>query len=262
MAWFSVATITRRERTQYDAVPGQVPAERDVTQRPPHQAYDLRSFGRRRGRGLSPRQKGLWDEVLPQVALPLDAAGLGRPAGLFTPPATEVWLEIGFGGGEHLLWQAAHNPHVGLIGCEPFEDGVIKVLSAIAAEGLTNIRVHPDDGRPVLRGLPDASIGRAFILFPDPWPKKRHHKRRLLAPDTIADLARVLRRGSELRVGTDWGEYAAVILQVVLGSGAFAWTAERADDWRQRPSDWPQTRYEAKALQDGRRCYYFRFTKR
>jgi tRNA (guanine-N7-)-methyltransferase len=228
----------------------------------PGNSRDLRSFGRRRGRGLSPRQRALCEEVLPRVSVPLDPAALLSPAALFTPPATETWLEIGFGGGEHLLWQAAHNPQVGLIGCEPFQDGVVKVLGAIAAEGIANIRVHPDDARPLLRMLPDASIGRAFVLFPDPWPKKRHHKRRLLSPDTISDLARVLRNRGELRIGTDSGDYAAAILQVVLGAGAFTWMAERAADWGQRPSDWPQTRYEAKALRDGRRCYYFRFMKR
>ena len=234
---------------------------RDVTQPPPCQDRDLRSFGRRRGRGLSPRQRQLWDEVLPRVSLPLDAAALRNPAALFTPPSTDVWLEIGFGGGEHLLWQAAHNSQVGLIGCEPFEAGVAKVLSAISTDGLGNIRVHPDDARPLLRLLPDASIARAFVLFPDPWPKKRHHKRRLLTPETVSDLASVLRPAGEFRIGTDDGDYACAILQVVLGSGAFAWTAEGAGDWRCRPSDWPRTRYEAKALQEGRRCYYLRFSR-
>ena len=233
----------------------------NATQQPGN-SRDLRSFGRRRGRSSSPRQRALWEEVLPRVAVPLDSAALRNPAALFTPPATEAWLEIGFGGGEHLLWQAAHNPEVGFIGCEPFQDGVVKVLGAIAAEGVANIRVHPDDARPLLRMLPEASIGRAFVLFPDPWPKKRHHKRRLLSPDTASDLARVLRNGGELRVGTDSGDYAAAILQVVLGSAAFAWMAESAADWSVRPSDWPKTRYEAKALRDRRRCYYFRFIKR
>ena len=192
----------------------------------------------------------------------MDPAAVRDPSALFPSSIIEIWLEIGFGGGEHLLWQAAHNPRVGLIGCEPFEDGVIKVLAAIASENLANIRIHPDDARPVLRLLPDASIGRAFILFPDPWPKKRHRKRRLLERETVADLARVLRREGELRVGTDDGDYASAILQVVLGSGAFAWTAQGAEDWRCRRPDWPKTRYEAKALQEGRRCYYFRFIKR
>jgi tRNA (guanine-N7-)-methyltransferase len=193
------------------------------------------------------------------VALPLDAAGLHRPAELFTPPAGKVWLEIGFGGGEHLIWQAAHNPTVGLIGCEPFEDGVVKVLSAIDNEGLANVRVHADDGRPLLRLLPDASVDRAFVLFPDPWPKQRHRKRRLVSGETVAELARIVRTGGELRVATDIGEYACAILLAVLGNGRFRWLAAGPEDWRSRVSDWPQTRYEAKALREGRRCYYLRF---
>jgi tRNA (guanine-N7-)-methyltransferase len=178
---------------------------------------------------------------------------------LFTPSASEVWLEIGFGGGEHLIWQATHNPNVGLIGCEPFEDGVVKVLSTVDAEPLANIRVHADDGRPLLRLLPDASIARAFILFPDPWPKRRHHKRRLVSSETVAELARIVRADGELRVATDIGEYACAILQAVLGHGSFGWMAAGPEDWRNRVTDWPQTRYEAKALREGRRCYYFRF---
>jgi tRNA (guanine-N7-)-methyltransferase len=208
---------------------------------------------------LSPRQKGLWQHVLPRVALPRDASALLRPAELFTPSASEVWLEIGFGGGEHLIWQATHNPNVGLIGCEPFEDGVVKVLSTVDAEPLANIRVHADDGRPLLRLLPDASIARAFILFPDPWPKRRHHKRRLVSSETVAELARIVRADGELRVATDIGEYACAILQAVLGHGSFGWMAAGPEDWRNRVTDWPQTRYEAKALREGRRCYYFRF---
>jgi tRNA (guanine-N7-)-methyltransferase len=208
---------------------------------------------------LSPRQKGLWQHVLPRLALPRDASALRRPAELFTPSASEVWLEIGFGGGEHLIWQATHNPNVGLIGCEPFEDGVVKVLSTVDAEPLANIRVHADDGRPLLRLLPDASIARAFILFPDPWPKRRHHKRRLVSSETVAELARIVRADGELRVATDIGEYACAILQAVLGHGSFGWMAAGPEDWRNRVTDWPQTRYEAKALREGRRCYYFRF---
>ena len=193
---------------------------------------DLRSYGRRRGRVLSARQKHLWQQVLPQIALPPGAEALRRPAALFTPPVADVWLEIGFGGGEHLIWQATHNPHVGFIGCEPFEDGVVKVLSAVEAGAIANIRIHGDDGRPLLRLLPGASIGRTFILFPDPWPKKRHHKRRLVSTATASDLARIMRAGSELRIATDIGEYATAILRVVMGHGAFRWVASSPADWR------------------------------
>ena len=162
---------------------------------------------------------------------------------------------------EHLLWQARANPHVGLIGCEPFEDGVVKALSAIEREKLANIRLHADDARPLLRWLPDAAIARAFILFPDPWPKKRHHKRRLVSTATLRELARVMRPGAELRVATDIGEYARWILLAVREQHSFRWTAEGPRDWRERGADWPSTRYEQKALREGRRCAYFRFRR-
>ena len=195
------------------------------------------------------------------MALPLDAHALQRVSDMFAPAVNKIWLEIGFGGGEHLIWQAAHNRDVGLIGCEPFEDGVVKVLDAIDTEGLANIRIHADDGRPLLRLLPEASVDRVFVLFPDPWPKKRHHKRRLVSSETVTELARLLRSGGELRVATDIGEYACAILHAVLGHGGFCWAATGPGDWRNRPTDWPPTRYEAKALREGRRCYYFGFRR-
>jgi tRNA (guanine-N7-)-methyltransferase len=222
---------------------------------------DLRSYGRRRARAPSARQQALWRDVLPRVAVPEDAAALARPAELFAQPAREVWLEIGFGGGEHLVWQAKEHPEVGFIGCEPFEDGVIKLVSAIDKERVTNIRVCAGDARPLLRMLPPASVGRAFILFPDPWPKKRHHKRRIVSTDSLAEVARILRPGGELRIATDAAEYASAILNVAMHNAALRWVARSASDWRQRPPDWPQTRYEAKALAAGRRCYFFRFER-
>jgi tRNA (guanine-N7-)-methyltransferase len=180
---------------------------------------------------------------------------------LFAPPVAEVWLEIGFGGAEHLLWQARANPRVGLIGCEPFADGVVKALSAIEGANLSNVRIHADDARPLLRWLPAASLARTFILFPDPWPKKRHHKRRLVSQATLAELARVMRRGAELRIATDVADYARAILWVVNQQQSFRWTAAGPDDWRERGVDWPPTRYEQKALLAGRRCSYFRFQR-
>ena len=230
-----------------------------MTDHPRHE--DLRSYGRRRARAPSGRQQALWREVLPRVAVPDDAAALADVRALFTPPVREVWLEIGFGGGEHLVWQAKAHPDVGLIGCEPFEDGVIKLVSAIEREGLSNVRVCAGDARPLLRRLPEASLGRVFILFPDPWPKKRHHKRRIVSAATLVEVARVLRPGGELRIATDVAEYASVILDVAQRSPVLRWTAQGPQDWRQRPPDWPQTRYEAKAVAAGRRCYFFRFER-
>jgi tRNA (guanine-N7-)-methyltransferase len=222
---------------------------------------DLRSYGRRRARAPSARQKALWEDVLPRVAVPSDPERLARLQDLFPQPVRDTWLEIGFGGGEHLVWQARRHPDVGFIGCEPFEDGVVKLLSAIVLEDLSNVRVYAADARPLLRLLPEASIGRVFILFPDPWPKKRHHKRRLVSPGTLSDLARVMRPGAELRLATDVSEYASVMLRAALANRALVWTAGGPDDWRRRTSDWPETRYERKAAGEGRRCYYFRFQR-
>ncbi|MEQ1714923.1 MAG: tRNA (guanosine(46)-N7)-methyltransferase TrmB, partial [Hyphomicrobium sp.] len=172
-----------------------------------------------------------------------------------------LWLEIGFGGGEHLLWQAEHNPDVTIIGCEPFEDGVIKVLTRIDDTHLENICLHMGDARDVLRWLPQASISRAFILFPDPWPKRKHRKRRLVNASTLALLARAMKPGGELRIGTDIGDYARTILQAFRDQTAFHWQAEGPQDWRIRPTDWPPTRYEQKAEREGRCRYYFRFLR-
>jgi len=221
----------------------------------------LRSYGRRRGRAPSVRQASLWQNALPRFALDLAQPLPPRIGELFAPPVADVWLEIGFGGGEHLVWQARHNPDVGLIGCEPFQDGVVKVLSAIEEEQLTNIRLHADDARPLLRWLPEASIGRAFILFPDPWPKKRHHKRRLVSAATLGELARIMRSGAELRIATDDGEYARWMLLAIDRQRNFSWTSTGPADWRERGPDWPPTRYEQKARKAGRRCYYCRFRR-
>jgi tRNA (guanine-N7-)-methyltransferase len=212
---------------------------------------EIRSFGRKRARKPSPRGERLWRDVLPKVTFPLTSPTLASP----------LWLEIGFGGAEHLLWQAQHNPAVTLIGCEPFEDGVIKALAGIEERALSNVLLHPDDARDLLRALPDASLDRAFILFPDPWPKRKHAKRRLVSTPTLDLLARVMKPGAELRVGTDIGDYARTMLLALTAHKAFTWPALGPDDWRIRPDDWPETRYEQKAAREGRTRYYFRFQR-
>ena len=221
----------------------------------------LRSYGRRKARPLSGRQERLLAELLPTLRIPLDAPAPEPLARLFRPAVADIWLEIGFGSGEHLLWQAEHNPRVGLIGCEPFINGVASLLGKIEGARMQTIRVHDGDAREVLTWLPDRSLGRIFILFPDPWPKKRHAKRRLLTPETIAHLARVLAPGGELRLATDSGPYAGEALRALLAGGHFAWTAERAEDWRTRHPDWPETRYERKALSEGRKPAYLSFRR-
>jgi tRNA (guanine-N7-)-methyltransferase len=218
---------------------------------------ELRSFGRRRARTFGPRQQRLWSENLSKFTLDLT-----QPAATQLPADRDVWLEIGFGGAEHLLWQAGHNPDVTLIGCEPFEDGVVKALGGIEDRALGNIRLHADDARPLLRWLPDHSVSRAFILFPDPWPKKKHVKRRLIGTPLLDELARVMNPGAELRVGTDIGDYARTILLAIMPHPAFEWPARGPEDWRIRGEDWPETRYEQKAVREGRARYYFRFRRR
>jgi tRNA (guanine-N7-)-methyltransferase len=216
----------------------------------------LRSYGRRKGPALSARKERLLQELLPRLRLPLDQPAPNPLTQLFPAGAGEVWLEIGFGSGEHLLWQAEQHPDIGLIGCEPFINGVASLLGGIEARGLDVIRVHDADARDVLAWLLDTSINRLFVLFPDPWPKTRHSKRRLLSPETVAELARVLVQGGELRFASDSGDYAGQALNALLASGAFEWIALRAADWRIRPPDWPPTRYERKALSQGRKPAY------
>lgn len=222
---------------------------------------ELRSFGRRRGRKLSARQEHLLAELAPRVRPDLAHPAPADVATLFGAPVQQVWLEIGFGGAEHLVWQARHHSHVGIIGCEPFEEGVVKALTLIEDEKLANILVHADDVRPLLRWLPAGSLDRAFVLFPDPWPKARHRKRRLVGTPLLDQLARAMKSGGELRLGTDIGDYARTMLAALMRHPQFRWTATRAADWRYRPEDWPQTRYEAKALREGRRCTYLRFVR-
>lgn len=208
-----------------------------------------RLYGRRQGRKLRTGQAALLDEVLPRlrIALPDPPATLD-PAALFPRPVDDLWLEIGFGGGEHLSWQADRNRNVGLIGCEPFINGISTLLRDVEALGLDNVRIHPDDARPLIEALPDGSVGRAFLLFADPWPKARHHKRRFIQPDTLDALARIMRGGAELRLASDNPGLVDWMLFHTRRHPAFRWTAERPADWRTRPADWPATRYEKKRL--------------
>ncbi len=226
-------------------------------------AYPRVLFGRRKGRPLRAGQQALVDGLLPRIEIPTPADdGPVDPAYLFSRPPEQVWLEVGFGAGEHLAAQARANPAVGIIGCEPFLNGVARLLAAIERDGLDNIRIFRDDARLLLAALTPASIARAFVLFPDPWPKKRHHKRRFLSSGNFAQLARVLGDNGELRIATDHPGYQAWILEHALGCAEFEWTAQRAADWRTRPEGWPATRYETKAVAAGRRCAFFRFRRR
>lgn len=223
--------------------------------------YIPRLYGRRQDRPLKSRQARLMETLLPRVAVPDPAAGPVDLQGLF-PQAEEIRLEVGFGGGEHLAWQAAHNPDVGFIGAEPFINGVAKLLALVEDENLGNIRVHFGDARPLIEALPDASLSRLFVLYPDPWPKKRHRKRRMISPWFFTEAARLLRPGGELRVASDIPDYIGWTLMHARAAPAFEWTAERAADWKARPADWPQTRYEAKAIREGRTPAYLIFRRK
>jgi tRNA (guanine-N7-)-methyltransferase len=201
----------------------------------------LRSYGRVKSRPIKPRQQGLLDTLLPQISI--DPAALPALSG-------ETWLEIGFGGGEHMAEQAARHPDVTILGAEPFLNGVASAVRHVDELGLKNVRVLHGDARELIVALPDASIRRAFVLFPDPWPKARHHKRRIIEPTMLKELARVLKPGGGLRFATDWADYADWTLERVLASTLFDWPAERADDWRSPPADHVTTRYEEKKLGD------------
>lgn len=237
-------------------------------------------FGRRKGKQLRPGQEDLLRDLLPRVRLQADAlrsiaaAGPSRTAlaegdpdafqglgCLFPKTPQRVRLEIGFGGGEHLAAQARAHPGLGFIGCEPFVNGIAKLLRVLNDEGLENVLVWDRDATELLPLLPAASVEGVFLLYPDPWPKRRQHKRRFVSDESLTAMARLLRRGGFFRFATDIDDYAGWVLARVLRSDAFRWTATRADDWRQPPPDWPGTRYEAKAMREGRPPIYLEFER-
>ena len=221
-------------------------------------------YGRRHGKTLNRAQKDYlaedlaalspgpvgWEENPKRLPLDLKARFGGRP----------VWLEIGFGGGEHLVHQAALYPEVGIIGAEPFINGVAMLLGKIRRAGVTNLAVHPGDARDLMDVLPEASIARAFLLYPDPWPKKKHHRRRFVTPEHLAPLARAMAPGAEFRIATDIPDYVRQALEEVPKAG-FDLLAGDPEDWRRPWDDWISTRYEQKALREGRHPHYLTFRR-
>jgi tRNA (guanine-N7-)-methyltransferase len=200
--------------------------------------------------------------LLPRLSIAVPGPGELDPRWLFGPVERPIWLEIGFGGGEHLAFQAECQSGIGILGCEVFENGIAKLLAEIDRRQLTNIRIFADDARILLAALPDASIERVFILFPDPWPKTRHQKRRLISRGNLDHLAKIMMDGAELRLATDDPDYFSLMLENVTRHPAFKWPARRPADWRERPTDWPPTRYEEKARVAGRKPFFLRFERR
>ncbi len=236
-----------------------------MTEKPtprPHRNF----YGRLKGKGLHDSHKRYLAEDLGALAPkgvsweenpdrnPLDLTTLfgDRP----------VWLEIGFGAGEHMIHQAINNPDVGIIGCEPYINGVATLLGKIRKAGAQNLAVHPGDARDMMDVLPEGSIDKAFLLYPDPWPKKRHHRRRFVTPEHLQPLARSLKSGAILRVATDIPDYVRQTLEQITAMPEFDWLAETATDWREPWDDWLSTRYEQKALREGRTPHYLTFRRR
>ncbi len=222
-----------------------------------------RLYGRARGHSLRPRQQVLLDVTLPRMVF--DVALAGDPLAAFEPRPAQLWLEVGFGGGEHSRAQAAANPDAGLIACEVFENGICSLLARLVPEGgeakaalPANLLLWPDDARALLRALPDGSLDRLFLMFPDPWPKARHAKRRFVHPGQLAELARVLRPGAEWRVASDDPTYQAWVAEVMAAQDLF----DAAVPAMTRPEGWPPTRYEAKAIRAGRMPVYWSFIRR
>ncbi len=219
----------------------------------------LASYGRRRGRRLRSGKQQLMDTLLPQltISLPIDDRRMRE----LLPRRDAYWLEIGFGGGEHLAHQATLHNDTGFIGCEPYINGVGDLLKAIDARQLVNIRLYPGDARELLPHLPDGFFSKAFILFPDPWPKARHHKRRLIQREFLDLLATKMKPGGELLLATDHADYLTWMLEQLLLSPHFEWTARQSADWLEPPADWVETKYQKKAKAEGRGATFLRFVR-
>jgi len=225
-------------------------------------SHERAFFGRRKGHRLRSHQADLMATLLPRLAIALERPPPDRLVEMFSRPLESVNLEIGFGGGEHLVAEAAAHPALGFVGCEPFVNGMAKILTLIEASAIDNIRLHGGDAIDLLAWLPDASIARIDLLYPDPWPKRRHWKRRFVQDRTVAMMARALRPGGVFRFATDIPDYAAWTLERLTRAPDFIWTAERADDWRQPWAGFRGTRYEAKAKREGRMPCYLEFRRK
>jgi tRNA (guanine-N7-)-methyltransferase len=220
-----------------------------------------RLHGRRKGKRLRAHQAALVETLLPQLALDVSQK-ITDAAALFPDAPRDIWLEIGFGGGEHLIAEAQAHGACGFIGCEPFENGIAKALAKAEAARVTNLRLYQGDAGTVIEALPERALSGVYLLYPDPWPKRRHRKRRFLSDEMLSALARVMRPGAEIRFATDIDDNAGWTLARVLRSKDFIWRASDAEDWRKPWAGWGNTRYEAKALAAGRTPVYLTFVRR
>jgi tRNA (guanine-N7-)-methyltransferase len=218
-------------------------------------------FGRRKGHKLRQHQAELIAHLLPHLALDIAREAPANAGDIFDPPAEELRLEIGFGGGEHLAAEALAFPKTGFIGCEPYVNGMAKILAQIEAHNIGNIRLLAGDAAELLAWLPKSSLSRIDLIHPDPWPKRRHWKRRFVQDKTIAAMARVLKRGGEFRFVCDIDDYCAWTLSHMVRSPDFVWLAERADDFRLPWDGYTMTRYGRKAEREGRKAAYLRFRR-
>ena len=225
----------------------------------PQQRY---VWGRRQSRPLKENQRQALADLWPEVSLELPEQSMINPLGLFIPPLADLWVEIGFGGGEHLAAQAALHPHIGFVGCEPFVNGVASLMVQIQDQSLKNIRIVKDDARLLLARLPDQSVGRIFVLFPDPWPKKRHNKRRIVQDTSVTAFARILKHGGLLQMATDDAPYAEWMQSIMAQHGEFELVLDGRENVYERPQDWPSTRYEQKGISQGRAPVYLAYKLR
>lgn len=222
---------------------------------------DLKFYGRRKGKALRVERLDAMETVFPAVKLPLPAPDTD-PASFFDTPVRAVWFEVGFGSGEHLIHHALQNPDIGMIGCEPFLNGIAALCRDIKQHGIKNIRIFADDARLFMPGLKSGSIERAFVLNSDPWPKTRHAKRRFIQKETLDELHRLLKPGAEFRMSSDHPVLAAWQLEQAYFHGGYEWQAKDASSWRGRPADLPQTRYQKKGEIQGRETVFLNFNRR
>src|SRR5579863_7069253 len=220
-----------------------------------------RLHGRRKGKKLRPHQAELIATLLPRLALDVSQR-IADAAALFPNAPRDIWLEIGFGGGEHLIAAAQAHVDCGFIGCEPFENGVAKALAQAEAAHVSNLRLYQGDAGKVIEALPDGALSGVYLLYPDPWPKRRHRKRRFLSGEMLVALARVMKPGAEIRFATDIDDNAGWTLARILRARNFVWRASCADDWRLPWPSWSGTRYEAKALKAARKPVYLTFVRK